>query len=427
MPDAPAVILITFAGRRDRMGLLKHYAEQAIRDGNIDEWHVWNCTRETSDARWLPKAFRALRTTADDRNYRLANVRIPAEPSHDLSFELRTGHDAHIVLIPEGRGPGYELVLGGWGNSGVAVRVLPSGVIPDHNATLPTKPDIVCSAPGALSNRLWRHVNIAFTRISGHLSINVRIDGHDALHFDTPDSLPRPFKVAVMSGYGNVAEWRFASDADDRVGLFYPTLDARFHPWNPVYRFYAQRAGEYANTVFIKCDDDIVYLDRERLADFVRFRRARPEYFLVSANVINNGVCGYAQQELGQIPDEVADLEMPLGGLRGSLWQSGTKATTVHRFFQHNQERFREPPLECLKLRARISINLVSWLGVDLPSFDTRFTDDEHDMTVTIPRYLRRENAIYLPFVASHLSYRPQDSEMDVPAILEAYRTMAGV
>jgi hypothetical protein len=207
--------------------------------------------------------------------------------------------------------------------------------------------------------------------------------------------------------------------------LFYPTLDKRYHPWNPVYRFYAERGGEYADTVFIKCDDDIVYMDLERLSDFIRFRRQNPEYFLLSANVVNNGVCAYIQQQLGILPFGVAKLEMPPGGLKGSLWESGEKATAVHNYFLANADRFRRCGLETFAVNTRISINCIAWLGQDLPSFDSRFLDDEFDLTVTLPNFLDRGNAIYLPFVASHLSFRPQDADMDIPAILDGYRALA--
>jgi hypothetical protein len=49
-------------------------------------------------------------------------------------------------------------------------------------------------------------------------------------------------------------------------------------------------------------DDDIVYADLEQLPAFLAFRIAHPEYFLVSANVVNNGVCGYFQQQHGAVP-----------------------------------------------------------------------------------------------------------------------------
>ena len=43
-------ILVTFAGRRDRMQLLTRYVGAAIERGLIDEWHVWDFARNADDA-----------------------------------------------------------------------------------------------------------------------------------------------------------------------------------------------------------------------------------------------------------------------------------------------------------------------------------------------------------------------------------------
>src|SRR5947209_1066751 len=56
-------ILVTFAGRRDRMQLLTRYAAAAIDAGLIDEWHVWDFTRTVEDAQWLRQMFPDVQTT----------------------------------------------------------------------------------------------------------------------------------------------------------------------------------------------------------------------------------------------------------------------------------------------------------------------------------------------------------------------------
>ena len=421
MRKPPSVVLMTFGGRHDRMALLKQYADRAMRQGIVDEWHIWNFARTEKDAAWLSATFPVTRMTGSDLMYRPAHVRVPVTAAHVLRFDVRAGHDAHIALVAEGNGPSYELVLGGWGNSAVALRMWAAGTRPDHSKPV-AAPSLVRSAPAVLSARAWRKVEVRLNREAANLSIVVLVQGREVLRFNADEPSPSPFNIAVMSGFGSEAEWLFADNQASDIGLFYPTFDKRFHPWNPVYHHYAARADDYAGTVFLKCDDDIVYLDVERLADFIRFRRQGPDYFLVSANVVNNGVCAYVQQQLGMLPENFGTLEMPLGGHRGSLWESGIKAEALHRCFLANPTRFQQDGFFIPK--ARFSINFVSWLGEDLPHLDTRFTDDELDLTVTVPQFLGRANAIYLPFVVSHLSFRPQDCEMDVAAILDEYRAL---
>lgn len=257
------------------------------------------------------------------------------------ALDVRAGHNAHLALVPEGEGLSYELVLGGWGNSAVGLRVWPAGTRPDHGKAA-APPNLVCSAPAVLSARAWRKVEVRLNRGAASLSMVVLVQGREVLRFNADDPSPSPFNVAVMSGFGGEAEWLFDYNNESGVGLFHPTFDNRFHPWNAVYHHYAARADDYAGMVFLKCDDDIVYLDTGRLAEFIRFRRQRPDYFMVSANVVNNGVCAHVQQQLGMLPEGFDMLEMPPGGHRGSLWESGSKAEALHRCFLADPSRFQQ-------------------------------------------------------------------------------------
>lgn len=65
---------------------------------------------------------------------------------------------------------------------------------------------------------------------------------------------------------------------------FHNTLDG----WNNIYRHYA--AESYRNSVFVKLDDDVVFLDHKRFGDFLDAVRANPTA-VVTAQVINNGAC----------------------------------------------------------------------------------------------------------------------------------------
>ena len=422
----PPVVLVTFAGRRDRMAVLKRYVEEAMRRGIIDQWHIWNCTRTAEDNAWLRDHF-MVRRTGDDRLYRLIrSAKIAACDRHVLRCKVRAGHNAHLALIADGPGPSYEVVLGGWGNSAVGLRVWAAGSIPDHT-TQPHPPDICMSAPAVMSGRAWRDVEVEIRRTGETGDIDVRVDGRPVLQAGLYGAVRTGFHVAVMTGYGATGEWRFPDAADDQHGawLFEPSLAKTNAPWAAIYHYYVEHADDYADSVFLKCDDDIVYFNVDRLPDFIRFRRDNPDYFIVSASVVNNGVCAYEQQRRGMIPESLIKLEMPPNGIRGSLWESGSAAEKVHSWFLADPAHFDAQGPDVFIAPARLSINFIAWLGADLAHFDTRLADDEHDLSIAIPMFLGRQTAVYMPFVASHLSFRQQDDTMDVAGLVEAYHDLA--
>jgi hypothetical protein len=97
-------------------------------------------------------------------------------PRHRLRFAVRAGHDAHVALIPRNRGACHELVLGGWGNSAVALRSWVAGTLPDHTASHLSRPDKVWPAPALLSAGEWRAVTIELVREFSVLSVVLMVE-----------------------------------------------------------------------------------------------------------------------------------------------------------------------------------------------------------------------------------------------------------
>ena len=46
-------ICIVFAGREDRMQILMHYLNKALKEKKLDEIHLWNYSRNDSDTTWV--------------------------------------------------------------------------------------------------------------------------------------------------------------------------------------------------------------------------------------------------------------------------------------------------------------------------------------------------------------------------------------
>jgi len=422
-------ILVTFAGRRDRMELLARYVEAAIERGLIDEWHVWDFARNASDALWLQERFPVVQATPNyGLTYFRATRRLEVGSSGArLKAKVRATNDVHIGLKrASGRGPDYEIVIGGWGNRASAIRKFrEAGELLDMARRDPSvAPTIVRDTPNVLPE--FGFVSIALN--VGRQGLSVAIDG-EALMRDSEPIEPGEFDVLYRTGFGANGDWRFA-DFEARpmrrfsVGpeLYYPK-DAMFY--TRAYQYYGANADEFANDVILKCDDDIAYVDLEGLARFVNFRRKHEEFFLVSADVVNNGVCAFFQQAAGVIPHGDDRFELPPGGLCGSLWSDGAKAERLHRFFLSNRARFQGALRPPVRWNERVSINFVALLGQDLKFIPDVMRDDEHDLCYGVRKRTKKENCIYPQFTASHLSFWKQDAGMNVAALLEAYRALA--
>lgn len=223
--------------------------------------------------------------------------------------------------------------------------------------------------------------------------------------------------------------WDYARTLEDRDWLV--TL-AGLHPGVRLFSpeggrydaFYAHyREKVYGDAVFIKSDDDILFIDLEGLREFIAYRRRDRETFLLSANVVNNGVCAYFQQKRGVVPHSLMELPYPPGGFCGALWESANLATRLHRHFLSDPGAFAGTGTTVAP--DRLSINFVAYLGKDLLHFNSVRGDDEQMLSVTIPGRIARANRIYNPLVVSHLSFFSQEPGMDTAALLKLYRDLA--
>jgi hypothetical protein len=194
--------------------------------------------------------------------------------------------------------------------------------------------------------------------------------------------------------------------------------------WKPYYKFYTiENFSE--QTVILKMDDDIVYIDIDKLQDFIDFRISNPQYFIVSANVINNGVTAGLQQEYGAIPVDIC----PPTGFKyetfcGRLWNSGKLAESLHSYFIKNKSSFIKDGIFVQPVGDRISINFISWLGKDFMYTENCFADDELNLSVTLPKKLNRNNCVYFPLLVSHLSFYQQTRQINEKIIIEEYKNL---
>jgi hypothetical protein len=150
------------------------------------------------------------------------------------------------------------------------------------------------------------------------------------------------------------------------------------------YDFY--KYDEYKDYVFIKIDDDIVFIDTNSFEKFIDFR-LNSTAFLCSANVINNdqGVFYY---------------------------KNGFEI--IHNDFINNYQSILEKNSNkhaCYyPLEERLSINFISFLGKDLKHINEEFSNgvgsnDEWRICNIIPNKLNKTNEICLFMTVVHYAY----------------------
>lgn len=404
------VILITFAGRQKRMEILTQYIHAAMDAGIIDEWHVWDFTRSQEDHAWVTREFGPVRYMGAAAGYQANGSLSPKQP---LRMSASITNDLHIGIVPNGGGEDfYELVVGGWSNSHSVLRKLPKSGLENFDRN-DVPPIWSRATPGILS-----------PGTENQIVLSVDSEGVPTLHVNnvmigrwTELDLTAGASIMVRGGWGGNLE---LGDVRSRIQRFVGNPGESMPYWQ-AYDYYSRRLKTFSESIFLKCDDDIVYMNLDKLSDFVEFRRNNPKYVIVSANVVNNGVCAYLQQAAGSIPEHVGHFEHPPGGFGGSLWLSAERANQLHDFFLQTADKRLPLPEKVVDWHERQSINFIAWLGRDLIHMALPKGDDERALSVDLPQLLDRPSAIYSDFMVSHLSFGPQEKGLAVDRLIAAY------
>jgi len=179
-----------------------------------------------------------------------------------------------------------------------------------------------------------------------------------------------------------------------------------------VYVHYAQPA--YKDHLFVKVDDDIVFMQTERFSAFIDAVAANPAT-IVSANVVNNGACSRVQPGLRDAFD--------MTGIPLLDWHRHNKvAAMAHRYFFDTWQTRLTDPVTVVETPDWLSINMI---GFDHPTmvamadgigwiegppviiagrmFGNQDRRGDEGMANTFGR------RIVTGFLAAHLSFAPQN------------------
>lgn len=182
------------------------------------------------------------------------------------------------------------------------------------------------------------------------------------------------------------------------------------------------------NTVYVKCDDDIVWMDYYSIYNLVDFRIKNPNYFLVLGNIVNNAVCDHIHKNYCDAYDKNVFKDSfgyfysdHFGTVcinyaikkHWNLFQH-IKSNTTNKYYHKNWT---------MRTEDRFSINVISWLGEEFAKFGGNVGADEENWLTTIaPQQKNKPNIILGNTLFSHYTFDLQRYNLNQTNILECYR-----
>jgi hypothetical protein len=230
--------------------------------------------------------------------------------------------------------------------------------------------------------------------------------------------LPFVRRILDENPYVDFDVWNLARDNGD--SKFLQTIEGeritvrnehrRCSPgYDKVYQHYAD--AQYRHSIFVKLDDDVVFLQTERFKKFTRAITTYPDHIL-SANIINNGACTPLEPGLWE---EFQKLGIPLLDVHTSI----KFASIAHDYFFHHHQQLLAQPVQLAPTTDWLSINAMGY------TYDTGLKFAELVGTKCSPRNVAGRHLTWLGdegvantmpriimrgFLACHLSFGPQNA-----------------
>lgn len=191
-----------------------------------------------------------------------------------------------------------------------------------------------------------------------------------------------------------------------------------------IYKFFKYACDP--ETVYVRLDDDIVYVEPGFFDKIYHFRITNPEPFLIYGNIINNAIISHIHQRNGLFTYN------KLGGYKcmdDVGWKDHLYAETVHRAFlqdlkEGNISKWHKSfgTWTCFDYE-RVSINCIAWLGKTFKEFEGDVgVDEEAWLSVDKPKMMSKPNVIFGDAIVAHFSFFTQRSHLDNTDLLQKYK-----
>jgi hypothetical protein len=394
-------ILTVFAGRKPNLEILIKYLTKALTLKILDEVHFWNNTKNSYDEEYLKSVSNLKRTMSLAAGHYIKIF----TPIVNGSFSLKAiaKNDIHILIEDGITEKEYEIVLNGFNGKTSVLRMGKIEILRVYDTKIASN-----------------EYNITVSVVDNRLCIFT----NDKLIMDF--NMGSPFDISniyLKTGHNCVGDFMY--EQTKNKGFYF--MDTCEKSWKNYYNYYNN--PKFADDIILKCDDDILFIDLNKLPNFIKFIRDN-DYDLVFANTINNGVSAYYQQnKYGLIPKSLINLEY-VNGWGGSLWESGKKANKLHNYFIENYKQFLDYNYneEMIPINIRFSINFFGYKGNKWGKIINCYGDDEHNLTVDYVNNRQFKNILYTDCYVSHLSFYKQiETGIDLCDLIEKYANLSKI
>jgi hypothetical protein len=179
------------------------------------------------------------------------------------------------------------------------------------------------------------------------------------------------------------------------------------------------------DTIYIRLDDDIVWLEPDFIKKLSQFRINNPDPFLIYSVIFNNAIIDSMLQQNGFYTNINQRMEYNCMDRNG--WVDPIICEQKHRYILDNYIKQNKPIPKIIENKIfseyeRVSINSISWLGSTFSKFNGKVGIEEEEwLSTQAPRHFL-PNMMYSGAQCIHYAFFTQRDYLDTTPVLEDYK-----
>jgi hypothetical protein len=181
------------------------------------------------------------------------------------------------------------------------------------------------------------------------------------------------------------------------------------------------------DTIYIRLDDDIVFMELNFVKKLKEIRLKYPDPFLIYPNIINNSIISYLHYRYKLFEYEKSPGYACMDDIG---WKDPLFSEAIHRAFLASVKSLSIDKWKksfsiwkCADFE-RVSINCMSWFGSKMIPFNITI-EEEQVLSAIIPKHINSPTYITNSPICVHYAFFTQRPHLDTTDILQQYRDIA--
>ena len=275
------IIAVIFAGRKKYLEILMIYLNYLYKNNKIHEIHFWQYTKNETDIKYLESISNIHKTSSNFTEYREI---FPEINKNFFIIGIKSSKGGAYLLINNK----YEIVF----NVGDTKFTMLQNKITN---------EIKISKGRKIPNNKYLFYNIEIK--NNIILIKEKNNILDNILFKYKIEDNNFFSIKIHSEKNSENYWDYKEKKNKNYKLFDTEYRATFKNWYESYKFYLN----YDFEIFLKIDDDIIYIDLNRFDEYIYFIRNNKKINITIPNLINHAVSFFYNYKYGLLPKNILE------------------------------------------------------------------------------------------------------------------------